>query len=146
MVNLWTISIGKTTGEVFYGYTNFSCRNADSMSFICFSNHRAFFLNKKLLPSSHQSSTWSMDRSLLHISFLRLFIIRDTFINKVNYALACRFAPFFSIINFNEKKIYTFLWSGHYKGNQFLIKLGCWCWYLTILQLSFLIHVYLLST
>lgn len=107
-----------------------------------------FFKTKKLLPPSHQSSTWSMDRSLLHISFLRLFIIRDTFINKVNYALACRFAPFFSIINFNEKKNYTFLWSGHYKGNQFLIKLGCWCWYLTILQLSFLIHVhvYLLST
>lgn len=67
-----------------------------------------FFKTKKLLPPSHQSSTWSMDRSLLHISFLRLFIIRDTFINKVNYALACRFAPFFSIINFNEKKITHF--------------------------------------
>lgn len=50
-----------------------------------------------------------MDWSLLHISFLRLFIIRDTFVNKVNYALACRFAPFFSIISFNEKKLNIFV-------------------------------------
>lgn len=47
----------------------------------------------------------SMDWSLLHISFLRLLIIRDTFVNKVNYALACVDLPlsFLSLVLMKKK-------------------------------------------
>lgn len=48
---------------------------------------------------------WSMDWFLLHISFLRLLIIRDTFVNKVNYALACVDLPlsFLSLVLMKKK-------------------------------------------
>lgn len=46
-----------------------------------------------------------MDWFLLHISFLRLLIIRDTFVNKVNYALACVDLPlsFLSLVLMKKK-------------------------------------------
>lgn len=139
----------KTTGEVFYGYTNFSCRNADSMSFIYFSNHRAFFLNKKnffLLHIKAAPDRWIGPFYTFPFWGCSLYAILLS-IKSITPSHVDLPLSFLSLI-LMKKKNYTFLWSGHYKGNQFLIKLGCWCWYLTILQLSFLIHVhvYLLST
>lgn len=67
---------------------------------------------------------WSMDWSLLHISFLRLLIIRDTFVNKVNYALACVDLPLSFLSLVLMKKNYTFLWSGHYTEISVFDKIG----------------------
>lgn len=66
--------------------------------------------SKQKTSSFTSKQHWSMDWFLLHISFLRLLIIRDTFVNKVNYALACVDLPlsFLSLV-LMKKKINIFV-------------------------------------